>query len=802
MPGGDVWSSRSATSTPASGRAYRRPARIRWSRIRGGSTTDPRPGSGAEALVTGRSVVTDGGSALPSGRPGYLGPAARRPERPERRRGPLWPVLTGVAEEPNRQTPGNGSGAGGSPALGHPGRFLNRELSWLDFGARLLDLVDDDRLPLLERVKFLAIFAEGLDDFFQVRVAGLEDQVAAGLRTPSPDGLSPRAQLAAITARATELTERHSRAFLADVGPALSAAGVVLSDWHALDERDRSHLGERVPPADLPDPDSARRGPGAPVPLHLQPLPQSAGAGGQSGDRGGAHRPGSRSRPCCPDWFRCPTARGSSPSSRWWPPISRACSRPCTSRNTRCSGSPAMPTSRWTRTRWRTSWPPWSSSCTGGGSARRCASRSPPVSPAELLEMLVAEVDVPEANVYLSDVPTRPQRPPAAERARPARAGGRALDPGHPAVVRRGRRSLCRGGGARRARPTPLRVVQRIGGGVRGLRRRGPGRAGHQADPVPDRGGQPGGGGPDPGLPDRQAGHRGGRAPRPGSTSTPTSPGPGPWRRPASRSSTGWSPSRPTPRSRLVVRREGDDVRRYCHLGSGNYNAGTARAYEDLGLFTADPDIGADVGELFNLLSGSGEPPRFRRLLVSPLSMREGLLEAIEREERAGPDGRIVLKTNGLTDPDVIDALYRASLAGVSVDLVVRGRCCLRPGVPGPVRGHPGPIDRRPVPRALPGLLFRRAGRPAGAGVGGLSRPDGAQPRPPGGGAGAHQRPRAAASGGRTPRLGPARPGQLVGAAARRPLDAGGGRPPAPRPGSQPPGSVPNAGPRIAPVSP
>ena len=100
-----------------------------------------------------------------------------------------------------------------------------------------------------------------------------------------------------------------------------------------------------------------------------------------------------------------------------------------------------------------------------------------------------------------------------------------------------------------------------------------------------------------------------------------------------------------------MVRREGEHVRRYCHLGSGNYNAGTARAYEDLGLFTADPDIGTDVGELFNLLSGSGEPPRFRRLLVSPLSMREGLLEAIEREERAGPDGRIVLKTNGLDRP-------------------------------------------------------------------------------------------------------------------------------------------------------
>ena len=167
----------------------------------------------------------------------------------------------------------------------------------------------------------------------------------------------------------------------------------------------------------------------------------------------------------------------------------------------------------------------------------------------------------------------------------------------------------------------------------------------------------------------------------------------------------------------LVVRREGDEVRRYCHIGTGNYNASTARDYEDLGLFTADPDIGADVGELFNLLSGSGEPPTFRRLLVSPLSLRDGLLEAIERERRAGVDGRIVLKTNGLTDPEVIDALYRASQAGVSVDLVVRGRCCLRPGVRRPVLGHPGAVHRGPLPRALPRVLLRGPGRPAGPGV-------------------------------------------------------------------------------------
>ena len=122
------------------------------------------------------------------------------------------------------------------------GRFLNRELSWLEFGARLLELAEDDSLPLFERVKFLAIFADGLDEFFQVRVAGLEDQVAAGLRTRSPDGMRPLAQLEAITERVTELVNRQSHIFLDRVVPLLADAGVVLSDWHTLDEDDRTYL--------------------------------------------------------------------------------------------------------------------------------------------------------------------------------------------------------------------------------------------------------------------------------------------------------------------------------------------------------------------------------------------------------------------------------------------------------------------------------------------------------------------------------------------------------------------------------
>ncbi|MGH9018418.1 MAG: polyphosphate kinase 1, partial [Acidimicrobiales bacterium] len=133
----------------------------------------------------------------------------------------------------------------------------------------------------------------------------------------------------------------------------------------------------------------------------------------------------------------------------------------------------------------------------------------------------------------------------------------------------------------------------------------------------------------------------------------------------------------------LVVRREEDGIRRYCHLGTGNYNPRTARQYEDLGLLSADPDLGADVGDLFNFLTGYSRYARYRKLTVAPVALRHQIIEYIEREANAGEAGRITIKVNGLTDPDVIDALYRASATGVPIDLVVRGVCCLRPGVPG-----------------------------------------------------------------------------------------------------------------------
>ena len=135
----------------------------------------------------------------------------------------------------------------------------------------------------------------------------------------------------------------------------------------------------------------------------------------------------------------------------------------------------------------------------------------------------------------------------------------------------------------------------------------------------------------------------------------------------------------------LVVRREPDGIRRYVHIGTGNYHSRTARLYTDIGLFTCSPSIGADVSDLFNALTGFSRQQLYRKLLVAPANMRLRFVEMIDREAAhatSGRGGRIIAKMNALVDPDAILALYRASAAGVKIDLIVRGVCCLRAGLP------------------------------------------------------------------------------------------------------------------------
>ena len=131
----------------------------------------------------------------------------------------------------------------------------------------------------------------------------------------------------------------------------------------------------------------------------------------------------------------------------------------------------------------------------------------------------------------------------------------------------------------------------------------------------------------------------------------------------------------------LVVREEEDGIHRYSHVGTGNYHPGTAGIYEDIGLLTADPAIAADVADLFNSLTGYSRQEDYRAILVAPLTLRARLRDMIREEAAAGKDGRIVMKMNSLVDPQMIDELYAASQAGTRIDLIVRGICCLRPGV-------------------------------------------------------------------------------------------------------------------------
>ena len=147
----------------------------------------------------------------------------------------------------------------------------------------------------------------------------------------------------------------------------------------------------------------------------------------------------------------------------------------------------------------------------------------------------------------------------------------------------------------------------------------------------------------------------------------------------------------------LVVRREGDAIRRYVHLGTGNYNPATARLYTDLGLFTCDEEIGADATDLFNYLTGYSPRSTYRKLLVAPVNLRQRHRGADPAGDRASSrparPGHLIFKMNALEDPQMIQLLYQASQAGVKIDLLVRGICCLRPGSPASARTSASPAS-------------------------------------------------------------------------------------------------------------
>ncbi|MCU1455099.1 MAG: ppk [Acidimicrobiales bacterium] len=573
-----------------------------------------------------------------------------------------------------------------SPLATSPDRFLNRELSWLDFNERVLLLASDASVPLLERVKFCAIFSENLDEFFQVRVSGLQDQVAAGIIRTSPDGLTPSEQIQAIGARVAQLTERVQHVFLAELVPELAAAGIVFSSWHELDDDDRQYLVKEFEDRIFPVLTPLAVDPGHPFP-YISNL--SLNLAVVLRDPVTSERRFARVKvPSLLPRFVV------MPDGERFVPLEQVIAAHL---DRLFPGMEIIETSafRVTRNADLTLEEEEADDLLAAvemelrrrrfGQAVRLevdAEVTPEVCEllARELDLLPGEVTPVVGPIDLSglwgltalerpDLKHEPWSP--VTQARLAGADDERVDlfsvisdgdvlVHHPydsfvTSVEEFVRQAARDPKVLAIKLTLYRtsgdspIIQSL---IRAAER------GKQVAALVE-------------LKARfdEAANIG-------------------WARALEQAGVhvtyGLVGLKTHTKTALVVRDEPTGIRRYCHIGTGNYNPKTAKLYEDLGLLTADPDLGADLTELFNFLTGYGRNVRYRKLLVAPHSLRTRIEELIRGEMAAPPGtGRIVMKMNSLVDPSLIDTMYEASQAGVEIDLVVRGICCLRPGVPG-----------------------------------------------------------------------------------------------------------------------
>ena len=570
-----------------------------------------------------------------------------------------------------------------------PARYRNRELSWLDFNERVLALADDRRVPLLERAKFLAIFSQNLDEFFQVRVSALKDQVAAGLSATSADGRTSAQQLLDIRDRLDVLLPRLQASFLDRVAPELAAAGVKLSSWGDLDEDDEKFLVEAFEERIFPVLTPLAVDPGHPFPyisnlsLNLAVIVGDPDAGVRRFARVKVPsllprfvvlRDGERFVPL--EQVIAAHLDKLFPGMEIEQHHAFRVTRntDLTLEEEEADDLLALVEVELRRRRF--------------GRAVRLeidAGMSP-----EVLELLQRELDVADEDVYVHTAPLdlgglwavhgldRPDlKDPTYQRVTPpvlASVDGERADVF--AAMRRGDILLHHPYESFRTTveefvrqastdPAVLAIkmtLYRTSGDspiVRSLI-----RAAEQGKQVAV-------------IVELKARFDEGANIE--------------WARLLETAGVhvtyGLIGLKVHSKAALVVREESDGLRRYCHIGTGNYNSKTARIYEDLGLLTCDPLIGADLTQLFNELTGYGRNIDYQRLAVAPRLMRQELDELIQREidaTTAEPGrGRITMKMNSLVDPGMIDELYRASQAGVEIDLVVRGICCLSPGVPG-----------------------------------------------------------------------------------------------------------------------
>jgi polyphosphate kinase len=564
-------------------------------------------------------------------------------------------------------------------------RYINRELSALDFNRRVLTLAGSKSQPLLERARYLAIFTSNMDEFFQVRVAGLKDQLAAGLAGITKDGLSVSAQLAAIHAQVTELMIRRERILLDEIVPELAEAGIRLSPVDTLNAEDQLWLkqvfAERIFPVLTP----LAVDPGHPFP-YISNLSLNLAVIVRDPARGDRRFARLKVPPLLPGFLRMPDRErfvpleeviaahlgslfpGMAIESHHVFRVTR--NADLTLQEEEADDLLLAVEMELRRRRF-------------GRAVRLEVDKA---MTDELRTLLARELELTAADVYEVDGPLelsglwsaygldRPElKDPPFVPVTPASFVSAEEEPLDVFEAIRGGDILLHHPydsfsctveqfvDAAAGDPDVLAIKQtlyRTSGDspiIRSLIRAA--EAGKQVAA----------------LVELKA--RGDEAANIG------------WARQLEQAGVhvvyGLVGLKTHSKTLLVVRQEGDGIRRYCHIGTGNYNSATAQLYEDLGLLTASPALGSDLTDLFNYLTGYSRRVEYRELLVAPAALRPRMLELIKAETALGERGRIVWKLNNLVDQEVIDALYEASAAGVQIDLITRAICCLRPGVPG-----------------------------------------------------------------------------------------------------------------------
>ncbi|OJY44352.1 MAG: RNA degradosome polyphosphate kinase [Pseudonocardia sp. 73-21] len=567
-------------------------------------------------------------------------------------------------------------------------RYLNRELSWLDFNARVLALAEDHSQPLLERAKFLAIFASNLDEFYMVRVAGLKRRNETGLAVRSADGLSPREQLARIATRSQAIAEAHARVFLDQVRPELESEGIRIMRWDDLSEAQRLRLSDYFSAQVFPV-----LTPLAVDPAHPFPYISGLSLNLAVTVRDPEARTERFARVKVPNNVPRLVRVDTPGEDITFLPIEDLIGAHLGDLFT---GMDVTEVHAFRVTRNADVEVEEDRDEDLLQSLERELARrrfGPPVRlevtdtmSEHVLELLLRELDVDPGDVVtvpglldltalwavhavdrpdLKDEPFVPATHPAfAERETP-RSIFATLREGdvlvhHPydsfsTSVQRFIEQAAEDENVLAIKQTLYRtsgdspIVDALIDAA---------AAGKQVVALVEIKARF----------DEQANIR--------------------WARELEKAGVhvvyGLVGLKTHCKTSLVVRQEGTIIRRYCHIGTGNYNPKTARLYEDLGVLTADPTIGADLTDLFNSLTGYSRQTSYRSLLVAPYGVRRGIVRRIEDEIEAHRQGngnaRICLKMNSLVDEQVIDALYRASQAGVRVDVIVRGICAMRPG--------------------------------------------------------------------------------------------------------------------------